>query len=58
MAPNSILKHLGLWTIRSKPTAKAHAPPTREYATDDARQTDFPDIAAYGDPDYPWEAYV
>ncbi|MBU0486292.1 MAG: hypothetical protein KKB30_17445 [Proteobacteria bacterium] len=47
----TILLYLGIWTIRSKPTAKAHA-------ADDACQTAFPDIAAYGDPDYPWEAYV
>lgn len=54
----TILQYLGIWTIRSKPTAKAHAPPTREYTTDGACQTVFPDNAAYGDPDYPWEAYV
>jgi hypothetical protein len=54
----TILKHLGLWLIRSRPPAKAHAPPAREYTADDACQTAFPDNAAYGDPDYPWETYV
>ena len=54
----AILQYLGIWTIRSKPTVKAHSPPTREYTTDAACQTAFPDNAAYGDPDYPWEAYV
>jgi hypothetical protein len=38
----TILNHLGLWLIPSKPPAKAHAPPVREYATDDACPTDFP----------------
>jgi hypothetical protein len=54
----TILSHLGLWLTPSKPPAKAHAPPVREYATDDACPTDFPVNAAYGDPVYPWEAYI
>jgi hypothetical protein len=34
----TILKHLGLWLIRSKPPAKAHSPPSREYAADGSCQ--------------------
>ena len=52
------LPYLGIWLIRSRPPAKAHAPPAHEYATDYACQTAFPDNVSYGDPDYPWEAYV
>jgi hypothetical protein len=33
-------------------------PPIREYVTDDACHTAFPDNAACSDPDYSWEAYV
>jgi hypothetical protein len=52
-----ILKHLGLWLIRSGPPAKAHAPPAREYAIGGTSHTVFPDTS-YGDPDYPWDAYI
>jgi hypothetical protein len=34
------LNHLGLWLIRSKPAAKAHAPPVREYAVVDIGSND------------------
>ncbi len=54
----TILSHLGLSLIRSRPPTKAHAPPARKYAVGDAFQTAFPDNAACGDPDYSWEAYV
>jgi len=39
----TILNHLGLWLIRSKPPAKAHAPPAREYAADGSCHIAFPD---------------
>jgi hypothetical protein len=54
----TILKHHGLWLIRSRPLAKAHAPPSREYIVDGSYHTDLPDHASYGDPDYPWDAYM
>ena len=54
----AILSHLGLWLIRSRPPAKAHAPPIREYATDSFCHSAFPDHAAQGDPDYSWDAYI
>ena len=51
----AILDHLGLWLIRSRPPA--HAPPLHRHATDELGQTIL-DAAAYGDPDYPWDAYI
>src|SRR4030042_421697 len=45
----TILQHLGLWLIRLRPPAKAHAPPSREYAADSFRHTAFHDDAVYGD---------
>jgi len=54
----TILQHLDLWLIRSRPPAKAHAPPAREYASDGLCHSAFPDDAVYGDPDYSWDAYI
>jgi hypothetical protein len=51
----TILSYLGLWLIRSRPPAKAHAPPAREYAADDPCHTD---AAAYAGPNYSWDAYI
>ena len=48
----TILQHLGLWDCRSRPPAKAHAPPA---AAEAALPHDTP---IYGDPQYPWEAYL
>lgn len=50
----TILKHLGLWLIRSRPPAKAHASPPAEYNR--GGSPPLPMIAdhIYGDPDYPW----
>jgi hypothetical protein len=54
----SILNHLGLWPIGSRPRAKAHAPPVREYVADGSCSTGFPDNTSYGDPCYSWDAYI
>jgi hypothetical protein len=54
----TILNHLGLWLIRSKPPSKAHPPPAREYAADGFCHTALPEDAVYGDPDYSWDAYI
>jgi hypothetical protein len=54
----TILNHLGLWLIRSRSPAKAHAPPVREYAVDGFCHTVFPDNTFHGDPDYSWDAYI
>jgi len=48
----TILNHLGLRLVRVRPPAKADAPPSHRYATDDLGQP-IPDNASYGDPDYP-----
>ena len=57
-AIRTILNHLGLWLIRSKPPAKAHAPPARENVVGGSSHAAFSDQAVYGDPDYPWDAYI
>ena len=52
----SILNHLGLWITGSRPRAKAHAPPVREYVADGSCSTGFHDYTSYtsyGDPCYP-----
>jgi hypothetical protein len=54
----TILNHLGLWLSRSRPPAKAHAPPASQYAVDGSLHPALLDTAVYGDPDYPWEAYI
>ena len=62
----AILKHLGLWLDRSKPTPKAHAPPALKqsgsgpagYILDHFSQLPLTDDHLYRDPDYPWEAYL
>jgi hypothetical protein len=62
----AILKHLGLWLDRSKPTPKAHAPPTLNRSKsgqagsvlDQFSQLPLNDDHLYRDPDYPWEAYL
>jgi hypothetical protein len=53
----AILKHLGLWLVKSKPTPKAHAPPAG-YVRDHFCQLSINDDYLYRDPDYPWEAYL
>jgi hypothetical protein len=70
----AILKHRGLWRLKSKPVPywirepipKAHAPPARNqdgsgqarYVLDQISQLPMNDEHLYRDPDYPWEAYV
>ena len=70
----AILKHLGLWLVKSKPVPylirepipKAHAPPARKqsgagpaaYVLDQFSQLPLNDDPLHRDPDYPWEAYL
>ena len=62
----AILKHLGLWLVKSKPAPKAHAPPARnrddsepvEIVLEHFCQLSLNDDHLYRDPDYPWEAYL
>jgi hypothetical protein len=53
----TILKHLGLWLVKSRPTPKAHAPPAG-YIRDPFSQLSRNDDHLYRDPDYPWDAYL
>ena len=61
----AILKHLGLWLIKSKPGSKAHAPPALNqngsgpggYVLDPFSPIPMNDDHLYRDPDYPWDAY-
>jgi len=62
----AILKHLGLWLVKSRPTPKAHAPPALNqhgsgpagYGPDPFSQLPMNDDHLYRDPDYPWDAYL
>jgi hypothetical protein len=62
----AILKHLGLWFVKSHPIPKAHAPPARNpdgsgqagYVLDHFSQIPIRDDHLYRDPDYPWDAYL
>ena len=54
----SILDHLGVWLIGSKPRAKAHAPPVREYVEDRSCSTGFSDNTSSDDPRYSSDAYI
>jgi len=53
----TILKHLGLWLVKSRPTSKAHAPPAG-YIRDHFSPLPMNDDHLYRDPDYPWDAYL
>jgi len=61
----TILKHLRLWLVKSKPvpylirepSPKAHAPPAG-YIRDHFSQLTMNDDQLYRDPDYPWDAYL
>ena len=54
----TILKHLGLWLVKSRPVPKVHAPPPIEYVMDDHSQISMSDDHLYRDPDYSWDAYI
>ena len=54
----AILKHLGLWLIKSISLHKAHAPPSVEHVIDDYSQLPMNDDHFYRDPDYPWDDYI
>jgi hypothetical protein len=53
----TILEHLGLWLIRSRPPPKIHDLPILEYAACDLQIQPHPDII-YGDPEYTWDEYI
>ncbi|MCX5847259.1 MAG: hypothetical protein NTW12_13035 [Deltaproteobacteria bacterium] len=51
----AILKHLGIWLIKSNPPPKAHGPPSVEHVMDDHSQIPINDDHLYRDPEYPWD---
>jgi hypothetical protein len=62
----AILKHLGLWFVKSRPTSKAHAPPALNqhgsgfagYVLDHLSQLPRNDDPLYRDPDHSWDVYL
>jgi ribosomal protein S27E len=52
-----ILKHLGIWLVRSRPPPKIHDPPDSEYATTDLH-IQLHAHMIYGDPEYSWDDYI
>jgi hypothetical protein len=52
-----ILKHLGLWLVRSRPPPKIHDPPNIEYAAADLQIQPHTGMI-YGDPEYSWDDYI
>jgi hypothetical protein len=54
----AILKHLGLWLIKSRPPPKAHGPPRIEYIIDDHSQIPINENHLYRDPEYSWDEYL
>ncbi len=62
----AILKHLGLYSVKSCPAPKAHAPPALNqgdswqagYVLDAISQLPVNEDHLYRDPEYPWEAYL
>jgi hypothetical protein len=52
-----ILKHLGIWLVRSRPPPKIQNTPIREYAAVAINQQTSEDTI-YGDPEYTWDEYI
>jgi hypothetical protein len=50
-----ILKHLGLWVVKSRPAPKWKAPPLGVQTDDSDYQNSTPD-SFYADPDYPMDS--
>jgi hypothetical protein len=53
----TILKHLGLWVVKSRPIPKAHALPAGDIM-DHSSQLPIKGDHLYRDPEYPWDAYL
>jgi hypothetical protein len=53
----SILEHLGLWLVRSRPPPKIHDPPVRKYSAANLQFQPHNDTI-YGDPEYTWDEYI
>jgi hypothetical protein len=53
---NKILKHLGLWDLKTRPPPKLKSPPFTKNIVYEPSDTDHPPF--YPDPDYPVEMYI
>ena len=53
-----ILKHLGIWLVKKKPSAKANAPPVHIHLDYSDSQIPPSEDHLYEDPDYPIETYA
>ena len=59
----AILKHLGIWLVRSRPPPKIHDPPgghdgvVSPYAAANLQFQPHNDTI-YGDPEYTWDEYI
>jgi hypothetical protein len=53
-----ILKHLGIWLVRKKPSPKANAPPVHILLDYSDSQISPNEDQLYKDPDYPIETYA
>jgi len=53
-----ILKHLGIWLVRKKPSAKANAPPLYIHLDYSDSQISPDEDQSYKDPGYPIETSV
>ena len=53
----TILKHLGLWLVKSSPLPKAHAAPSGN-VMDRFSQLAMNDDSLYRDPHYSWDEYI
>jgi hypothetical protein len=53
-----ILKHLGLWDLRTRIRPRAKAPPANVHIDDSDSQIPPSEDYLYGDPDYPIDTYV
>jgi hypothetical protein len=53
-----ILKHLGIWFVRSRPPPKIHAPPTLSESESTDPRAHHQDTYIYPDPDYSWDEYI
>jgi hypothetical protein len=54
----AILKHLGIWIVRSRPPPKIHDLPATQYVMDDHSQIPLNDDHYYRDTEYSWDAYI
>ncbi|HBH87350.1 MAG TPA: hypothetical protein DDY17_07105 [Syntrophaceae bacterium] len=58
MLEAAILKHLGIWLIKSRPVPKAHSPTVAAYLMDDYFQLPLTDDHLSRNPEYPWDAFI